>query len=111
MSRLPWRPSRLAIAAWLALLGAILLQRLHVAPIGNVLASAIFYIVWFVSLFVVLPIGIRTQSDEGEVIQGTSAGAPVNAKAGRIAALTTIIASFAFAGILLAIRFKIVPLE
>ena len=106
-----WRPSPLALAAWACIAGSILLQYLRVAPIGNVLATAIFYIVWFVSLFAILPIGIRTQSDAGEYIQGTSAGAPINAKAGRIAALTTIVASVAFAVILLALRFKVVPLE
>ena len=106
-----WRPSRLAIGAWACLVGVMVLQYVRIAPIGNVLASAIFYIVWFVSLFVVLPIGIRTQSDAGEYIKGTSAGAPINAKAGRIAALTTIIASVAFTVLLLALRFKLVPLE
>ena len=105
-----WRPSPLAIAAWSSLAGVWLMKVLALAPIGTVLYLAIFYIVWFISLFVVLPFGVRTQSDAGEYIQGTSAGAPVNAKAGRIAALTTIVASTTFAVILLAIRFKLVPL-
>lgn len=104
------RPSRLALIACASLAAVILQQYLHVAPIGNVLATAIFYIVWFVSLFVVLPFGVRTQSDTGEYIQGTSAGAPVNAKAGRIVALTTIVASATFTVMLLAMRFKIIPL-
>ena len=105
------RPSSLAIGAWASLAVAILAQSLRIAPIGNVLATAIFYIVWFVCLFGVLPIGIRTQSDAGEVVQGTSAGAPINANAGRIVGLTTMVASVVFVVILLALRFKIVPLE
>lgn len=106
-----WRPSKLALMAWASVLIVILMQYFHVAPIGNVLASAIFYIGWFISLFVVLPLGVRTQSDEGEFIRGTSAGAPVNAKAGRIIALTTIIASAVFVVILLSMRFRLILLE
>ncbi len=105
------RPSRLALIAFGSLAAVVMSQYLQLAPIGNVLASAIFYIVWFVSLFVVLPFGVRTQSDEGEYVQGTSAGAPVNAKAGRIAALTTIVASATFFVVLLALRFNIVPVR
>ncbi len=106
-----WRPSKLALLAWACVLAVVLLQYFRVAPIGNVLAVAIFYIGWFISLFVVLPQGIRTQSDEGEFIRGTSAGAPVNARAGRIIALTTIIASAVFAVILLSMHFRLIALE
>ncbi len=103
-------PGPLALTAFAGIALSIALQFFRLAPIGNVLATAIFYIVWFVCLFAVLPIGIRTQSDVGEVVQGTSAGAPINARAGRIVALTTIVASVVFLLILLALRFKIVPL-
>jgi predicted secreted protein len=106
-----WRPSPFALAAWGCLAGVVLLQRLHVAPIGWFLAFAIFFIVWWVSLFVVLPFGIETQSDSGEMVKGTSAGAPINPRFGRIVALTTIVASFAFGVVLVALRLKIVPLE
>jgi predicted secreted protein len=90
---------------------AVVLQYFRVAPIGAVLAFAIYFILWWVCLFVVLPFGVETQNDRGEVIQGTSAGAPLNPRLGRIAALTTILASAVFAVVLLALRFKIVPLE
>ena len=105
-----WRPSQTAIIAWAALLAACIAQYLRTAPIGWVLAIAIYFIVWWTCLFAVLPFGVRTQSDEGSVVQGTSAGAPTNPRFGRIAALTTIVASVAFSLVLLALRFKIVPL-
>ncbi len=101
-------------ASWGAaasLLAVLVLQYLRIAPIGGVLAFAIYFIIWWVCLFVVLPFGVRTQSDSGEMIQGTSAGAPLNPRIGRIAALTTIVASGAFTVVLLALRLKIVPLE
>jgi predicted secreted protein len=94
-----------------SLVAVVLLQYLRVAPIGAVLAFAIYFILWWVCLFVVLPFGVETQNDHGEVVQGTSAGAPLNPRLGRIAALTTILASVTFAVVLLALRFKIVPLE
>jgi len=104
-------PPALPVVAVLALSGAAVLQYFRVAPIGGVLAFAIFFIVWWVCLFAVLPFGVETQSDTGDVVQGTSAGAPVAPRLGRIAALTTIVASVVFAAILLALRLKIVPLE
>jgi len=41
-------------------------------------AIVLFAVVWFMVMFVVLPIGRRTQGDEGEVVPGTQAGAPAN---------------------------------
>ena len=101
----------LGLAACASLVASVLLQYNRVAPIGAVLALAIYFIVWWVSLFVVLPFGVQTQSDTGDVIQGTSAGAPINPRLGRVIASTTILASAAFAVVLMALRFKIVPLE
>ena len=38
---------------------------------------AIYFVVWWVSLFVVLPIGARSQRDAGPVTAGSEPGAPV----------------------------------
>ena len=106
-----WRPSTLTIVAWACLAAAVVMQRLRIAPIGNVLAFAIYFIFWWVSLFVVLPFGVRTQSDDGAVVQGTSAGAPIDPRIGRTAALTTIVATVTFGVLLLALRYKLIPLD
>ena len=37
---------------------------------------AIFFIVWWLCLFMVLPFGARSQVDDGGHIQGTDPGAP-----------------------------------
>jgi predicted secreted protein len=37
---------------------------------------AIYFVVWWTILFAVLPWGMRTQEEEGEVVLGTSASAP-----------------------------------
>ncbi|WP_226779480.1 DUF1467 family protein [Oceaniglobus trochenteri] len=39
-------------------------------------ALVLFAVIWFMVLFIALPIGLRTQGDEGEVVPGTSAGSP-----------------------------------
>jgi predicted secreted protein len=38
---------------------------------------AIYAIVWWVCLFIVLPFGVRNQVDAGEVVPGSEPGAPV----------------------------------
>ncbi len=45
---------------------------------GIVSALVLFAMIWFMTLFVALPIGLRTQGDVGEVVPGTHAGAPAN---------------------------------
>ncbi len=39
-------------------------------------AIVLFAVIWFLTLFVVLPIGMRSQGDEGVVEPGTPASAP-----------------------------------
>lgn len=37
---------------------------------------AIYFVVWWICLFLVLPFGVRNQVDAGQYIQGTERGAP-----------------------------------
>lgn len=39
-------------------------------------ALALYFIIWWVVLFAILPIGVRSQHEDGEVIAGTEPGAP-----------------------------------
>jgi predicted secreted protein len=41
-------------------------------------AIVLFVVIWFLALFVALPVGIRTQAEDGEVVPGTPASAPVD---------------------------------
>jgi len=45
---------------------------------GITSAIVLFAVIWFMVMFVALPIGLRTQGDEDEVVPGTQAGAPAN---------------------------------
>ena len=60
-------------------------------------AIAVYFIIWWLVLFAVLPIGVRSQSEEGDVILGTEHGAPVKPMLGRKVIITTIVAGIVFA--------------
>ncbi len=38
----------------------------------------LYAVIWFMVLFIVLPLGLKTQGDMGEVVPGTHAGSPAN---------------------------------
>ena len=45
---------------------------------GITSAIVLFAVIWFMVLFVVLPLGLQTQSEAGEVVPGTPGSAPAN---------------------------------
>ena len=55
-------------------------------------ALAAFFLIWWVSLFAVLPWGIRSQHEGGEMAPGTDPGAPANFRLGRKLLWTTAVA-------------------
>ncbi len=61
-------------------------------------AIAIYFIMWWLILFTVLPLGVRNAAEEGvDVEEGNDAGAPLMHGLKWKAVLTTIIASVVFA--------------
>jgi len=52
-------------------------------------ALVLFAVIWFLVLFIVLPIRLETQGDRGEIVPGTQAGAPANLSMKRKALITT----------------------
>ena len=38
---------------------------------------AIYFILWWLVLFAILPLGVQSQLESGEVVPGTEAGAPI----------------------------------
>ena len=59
-------------------------------------AIAIYFLIWWVTLFAVLPFGVRSQHEGGEFAQGTDPGAPVMASIGHKLIWTTIVATVIF---------------
>ncbi|MGL4242463.1 MAG: DUF1467 family protein [Beijerinckiaceae bacterium] len=60
-------------------------------------AIAVYFIIWWVTLFCVLPFGVRSQQEAGEVTPGSDPGAPASARLGRVAAINTLVALVVFA--------------
>ncbi|MFT4782430.1 MAG: putative secreted protein [Paracoccaceae bacterium] len=55
-------------------------------------ALVLLAVIWFMTLFIVLPLVTRTQADEGIIVPGTHASAPSNFKPGRTAGIVTVVA-------------------
>lgn len=60
---------------------------------------AIYFVIWWVTLFAVLPFGVRTQEEAGEVVPGAPASAPAKTSILTIIIRNTIVASLVFAGV------------
>jgi predicted secreted protein len=60
-------------------------------------AIAIYFLIWWVVLFAVLPWGIRSQHESGSFAEGTDPGAPVIPGLKRKLAWTTLVAGAVFA--------------
>jgi predicted secreted protein len=65
-------------------------------PVTTVVA--IFFLIWWVVLFAVLPLGIRSQHESGEIVPGTDPGAPTIPNLGRKLMWTTVVSAVIFAG-------------
>ncbi len=55
-------------------------------------ALVLFWMIWFLTLLVALPIGLQTQGESGDVVPGTPSSAPVDAMIRRKVIWTTVAA-------------------
>jgi predicted secreted protein len=60
-------------------------------------AFAIYFIIWWITLFSVLSFGLKTQDEAGEVAPGTTASAPQGSHMLKVLILNTLIATALFA--------------
>ena len=74
-------------------------------------ALAVFFLIWWVVLFAVLPWGVRSQHEQGEIVPGTDPGAPVVPRLGRKLLWTTLVAGMIFAGFYIAYVDHLITLE
>jgi len=68
-------------------------------PFSLPLAAAIFLTIWFTVLFAVLPFGVRSQHEAGNIVAGTDPGAPVAPRLLAKAIWTTAISAVIFAAL------------
>ena len=78
-------------------------------------ALASFFLIWWVTLFAVLPWGIRSQhegrNDGQEMAPGTDPGAPTRARIGRKLLWTTLLALAIYAAFYLVYTKRLVTLD
>jgi predicted secreted protein len=75
------------------------------------LGLALYFVIWWTVLFAVLPFGLRTQHEEGEVVPGTPASAPARPRLLRIFLVNTLVAAVVFAIVWVAIVYKLVTID
>jgi predicted secreted protein len=74
-------------------------------------AVAIFFLIWWVVLFAVLPWGIRSQHEGGEIVPGTDPGAPAVPKLGRKLIWTTLVSGVVFVAFYVVYSDRLLTLE
>lgn len=57
----------------------------------------VYLLIWWVTLFAVLPTGVKGQAEEGTIVKGSEPGAPVDSQMKRKFILTTIISTIIWA--------------
>ncbi|MEQ1711248.1 MAG: DUF1467 family protein [Hyphomicrobium sp.] len=70
------------------------------------LGIALYFIIWWMVLFAVLPFGLRTQGEAGEVVPGTPDSAPARVRMLRVFLINSLVAAVVFAIVWAAITFK-----
>lgn len=64
---------------------------------GVVTGLVLYAIIWFMTLFIVLQVGVTSQSDTGERVTGTHGSAPVDPQIKRRFVITTVVAAVIWA--------------
>jgi predicted secreted protein len=59
-------------------------------------AVAIYFVLWWIVLFAVLPWGVRSQDESGEVVPGSDPGAPTIPRVGLKLIATTLVSGVVF---------------
>jgi predicted secreted protein len=72
---------------------------------------AIYFIIWWVVLFAVLPWGVHSQQEEGEVEPGTDPGAPAAHRVWMKLIWTTVIAGVVFVILTAIYQLNLIPYD
>jgi len=72
---------------------------------------AIYFIIWWVVLFAVLPWGVRSQEEDGTITPGSDPGAPALPGLKRKLVWTTIVAAVVFAACQVVYAYRLIALD
>ena len=73
-------------------------------PFPTPMGLAIYFTTWWIVLFAVLPFGVKSQDETGEIVKGSEPGAPVVHGLAWKALWTTLISAALFAGLIAWLR-------
>ena len=76
-----------------------------------IFAVAVYFICWWIILFAILPFGVTTQQEAGDVTPGTAESAPVTPRLIPKLIATTLAAALVFAVIYLLVGSGVVTLD
>jgi predicted secreted protein len=65
-------------------------------PVPTAMAIAIYFTLWWTLLFAILPFGVRSQHETGEVVPGSEPGAPQAPALLKKAVWTTVVTTVVF---------------
>jgi len=74
-----------------------------------ILSIALYFVIWWMTLFAVLPLGVKSQFETGEVVPGSEGAAPHKPMLLKKAGITTVIASIVFAIVYLVVSRHLMP--
>jgi predicted secreted protein len=74
-------------------------------PVQTPLAAAIFFTLWWVLFLAMLPLGVRSLHEDGNVPKGFDPGAPVAPRLWTKAGLTTIVTAVVWGLLMLVLKF------
>ena len=74
-------------------------------------AIAIYFLIWWITLFAVLPWGVRNQEESGEVTPGTDPGAPATHRVWHKLGWTTVVATTVFGILYVAYTRGLIPYD
>lgn len=83
-------------AVILVMMAAAIIVAIGLFGVGITGAIALYFVVWWIMLFAVLPFGVRSQIEEGDVVTGSEPGAPSSPLLVEKAIWTTIVAGLVF---------------
>ena len=72
---------------------------------------AIYFVVWWIVLFAVLPWGVRSQQESGDVVPGSDPGAPAVPNLTAKLVWTTVVATIVFALAAMAHAYQLITLD
>lgn len=89
----------IADSIWATVAVVVVVTAIAIAIVVNVFGMrvsgslALYFVIWWILLFAVLPFGIRSQLEAGEVVKGSEPGAPAAPALREKAIWTTLVAS------------------